>query len=155
MFYWRHGSLLLYGDAVAHINIARRVFDSRTAGVLQLGTVWLPLPHLAMIPFLLSDAMWRSGIGGSIPSLIAYVLGTVGIFRLVRQGLNSAFGSTLNGRVAAWLAAAVYGANPNLCSSGPWCTLRSSPNFVPAPAPQSPAPPLLSRNRGFASPGQA
>jgi hypothetical protein len=114
MFYWRHGSLLLYGDAVAHINIARRVFDSRTAGLLQLGTVWLPLPHLAMIPFLLSERMWQTGIGGSLPCLIAYVLGTVGIFRLVRGGLDFAFGPSPGGRVAAWLAAAVYGANPNL-----------------------------------------
>ena len=31
-YYLRHGDLLLYGDAVAHINIARRVFDSRTPG---------------------------------------------------------------------------------------------------------------------------
>jgi len=52
-----------YGDAVAHINIARRVFDSQTPGLLQLGTVWLPLPHLLMIPFIFSDAMWRSGAG--------------------------------------------------------------------------------------------
>src|SRR2546429_151850 len=51
-YYFHRGELLLYGDAVAHINIARRVFDSRTPGLLQLGTVWLPLPHLAMIPFL-------------------------------------------------------------------------------------------------------
>ncbi|MGH9651613.1 MAG: hypothetical protein ACRD3I_14240, partial [Terriglobales bacterium] len=42
----RRDELLLYGDAVAHLNIARRVFDSRTPGLLQLGTVWLPLPHL-------------------------------------------------------------------------------------------------------------
>ena len=44
LFYLRRGEILLYGDAVAHINIARRVFDSRTPGLLQLGTVWLPLP---------------------------------------------------------------------------------------------------------------
>jgi len=30
-FYYLHrGELLLYGDAVAHINIARRVFDTRS-----------------------------------------------------------------------------------------------------------------------------
>src|SRR5437879_7805150 len=83
-YYLRHGDLLLYGDAVAHINIARRVFDSRTPGILQLGTVWLPLPHLLMLPFLLSRWLWQTGIGGSIPSLIAYVFSVVGIFRLVR-----------------------------------------------------------------------
>ena len=89
LFYFRRGEILLYGDAVAHINIARRVFDSRTPGLLQLGTVWLPLPHLLMIPFLLSNWMWKTGVGGSIPSMAAYVLGTLGIFRLVRDGLSS------------------------------------------------------------------
>ena len=114
LVYFRRGDLLLYGDAVAHINIARRVFDSRTPGLLQLGTVWLPLPHLLMIPFLLSDSAWRTGIGGSIPSMVAYVLGTVGIFRLVRGSLS--FGPTPDSRsrIAAWCAAAIYAANPNL-----------------------------------------
>ena len=42
LYYLRYDQILLYGDAVAHINIARRVFDSRTPGLLQLGTVWLP-----------------------------------------------------------------------------------------------------------------
>ncbi len=87
LFYLRRGEVLLYGDAVAHINIARRVFDSRTPGLLQLGTVWLPLPHLLMIPFLLSKSLWQSGAGGSIPSMAAYVFGTLGIFRLVRGAL--------------------------------------------------------------------
>jgi len=110
----RHGDLLLYGDAVAHINIARRVFDSRTAGLLQLGTVWLPLPHLLMIPFLLSVGMWQSGSGGSIPSMIAYVLGVVGIFRLVRGGLSISSQPNAPARVAPWVAALIYAANPNL-----------------------------------------
>src|SRR5260370_1988331 len=68
-YYLRHGDLLLYGDAVAHINIARRVFDSRTPGVLQLGTVWLPLPHLLMLPLLLSRWLWQTAICRSIPPL--------------------------------------------------------------------------------------
>ena len=81
------GEVLLYGDAIAHINIARRVFDSRTPGLLQLGTVWLPLPHLLMIPFIVSMKMWRTGAGGSIPSMAAYVFGVIGIFRLTRGAL--------------------------------------------------------------------
>src|SRR5208282_3244514 len=88
LFYFRRGDVLLYGDAVAHINIARRVFDSRTPGLLQLGTVWLPLPHLLMMPFLVSDEMWRRGVGGSIPSMVAYVFGLLGMFRLVRGVLS-------------------------------------------------------------------
>jgi hypothetical protein len=113
-YYFQHGGLLLYGDAVAHINIARRVFDSRTPGLLQLGTVWLPLPHLLMIPFLLSDSTWQSGIGGSIPSMVAYVLGTAGIFRLVRNALNFDLQPDPAARIAAWLSAIVFAANPNL-----------------------------------------
>jgi hypothetical protein len=114
LFYLRQGDLLLYGDAVAHINIARRVFDSRTPGLLQLGTVWLPLPHLLMIPFLLSDWAWRTGVGGSIPSLAAYVLGAVGIFRLVRSGLGFPSRPYTAVRIAAWIATLIYVANPNL-----------------------------------------
>ena len=114
LYYFQRGEILLYGDAVAHINIARRVFDSQTPGLLQLGTVWLPLPHLLMIPFLVSDKMWRSGLGGSIPSMIAYVLGMIGIFRFTRGLLEDDDRTRTWARSGAWLAALVYGANPNL-----------------------------------------
>src|SRR5260370_2779560 len=92
-FYFHRGAILLYGDAAAHINIARRVFDSRTPGLFQLGTVWLPLPHLLDIPFIMNDCMWRTGIGASIPSMVAYVAGALGIFRLLE---------TVASRSASW-----------------------------------------------------
>ncbi|HZW80081.1 MAG TPA: hypothetical protein VFF50_06405, partial [Candidatus Deferrimicrobiaceae bacterium] len=88
LFYYRNGDVLLYGDAVAHINIARRVFDSRTPGLLQLGTVWLPLPHLLIVPFIISKHMWQSGAGGSIPSMAGFIFGVLGIFRLTRSALS-------------------------------------------------------------------
>jgi len=113
-YYFQHSDLLLYGDAVAHINIARRLFDSRTPGLLQLGTVWLPLPHLLMLPFLISDAAWQSGIGGSIPSMIAYAFGAAGIFRLVRTALTADSQPDAAARIVAWLSAIIYAANPNL-----------------------------------------
>lgn len=114
LVYFRNGEILLYGDAVAHINIARRVFDSRTPGPLQLGTVWLPLAHLLMIPFVVAKRTWETGMGGSLPSMMAYGFGVVGIFRLVRSTLRGA------GRPETWanwtaaFAAAIYGLNPNL-----------------------------------------
>jgi len=114
LFYFQRGEILLYGDAVAHINIARRVFDSKTPGPLQLGTVWLPLPHLLMIPFLISMKMWRTGAGGSIPSMAAYVFGVVGIFRLTRSALSAETRTDRLASLAAWFAAAIYAANPNL-----------------------------------------
>src|SRR5215467_3228687 len=107
LLYFKNGEVLLYGDAVAHLNIARRVFDSKTPGLLQLGTVWLPLPHLLMIPFLVSDEMWQRGVGGSIPSLIAYVFGVVGMFRLVRGALTRDAEPDTPARVAAWIAALI------------------------------------------------
>lgn len=116
-YYLQKSDLLLYGDAVAHINIARRVFDSRTPGLLQLGTVWLPLPHLLMVPFIASRFMWQTGIGGSIPSMLAYVFSVAGVFQLARTLMptlpNTGKGSG-TGRFAAWLATAIFALNPNL-----------------------------------------
>src|ERR1044071_5113489 len=105
IFYYHQGAILLYGDAVAHINIARRVFDSRTPGLFQLGTVWLPLPHLLDIPFIVNNRMWQTGLGASIPSMVTYVAGALGIYRLVRG---------LAYRFSAWIAALIYALNPNL-----------------------------------------
>jgi hypothetical protein len=114
LFFYRHGDVLLYGDAVAHINIARRVFDSKTPGLLQLGTVWLPLPHLLIIPFIVSKQMWQSGSGGSIPSMAAFVFGVLGVFRLVRSVLSRNGEVDTTARVVSWAAAILYAANPNL-----------------------------------------
>ncbi len=114
LFYYRHGDVLLYGDAVAHINIARRVFDSRTPGLLQLGTVWLPLPHLLILPFIVSQRLWQTGAGGSIPSMAAYVFGVLGIFRLVRTALARDGQVDDLAKLGPWLAAILYAANPNL-----------------------------------------
>lgn len=105
LFYFYHHAILFYGDAVAHTNIARHIFDSRTPGVLEIGTVWLPLPHLIDIPFVANNWMWTSGVGASIPSMLAYVAGGLGIFRLVRSFASPA---------AARLAVLIYALNPNL-----------------------------------------
>ena len=114
LYFSRRGDVLLYGDAVAHINIARRVFDSKTPGLLQLGTVWLPLPHLLIMPFIISKQMWQSGTGGSIPSMAGFVLGVLGIFRLVRGAFGRDGEVDATVKIGAWASALVYGANPNL-----------------------------------------
>ncbi len=103
-FFYSRNEILLSGDAVAHINIARRVFDSRTPGPMQLGTVWLPLPHVLTIPFVVSARLWKSGLGGSIPSVISYVIAGLGIFRLL----------SIWSRLAAWVATLIFAANPNV-----------------------------------------
>ena len=55
---WRNHAMLNYGDAVAHLHIARRVIDAHEPGLSQLGSVWLPMPHLLMIPFVAVYAWW-------------------------------------------------------------------------------------------------
>ncbi len=102
---WLHGVMLNYGDAVAHLHIARRVFDSHRPGLSQLGSVWLPLPHLLLMPFVAVYRWWADGIAGMIPSALAYLAACAGIYRLARHWLPPA---------AAALALAFFAANPNL-----------------------------------------
>ena len=101
----RHGTLLLYGDAVAHLHIARRVFDSITPGYRQLGSVWLPLPHILLLPFVFNMGWWHSGLAGACVSIPSYVLGCAGIYRLGRLWLD---------RAGAIVVVAFYGLNPGL-----------------------------------------
>ena len=102
---WRNRAMLNYGDAVAHLHIARRVLDSHRPGLTQLGSVWLPLPHLLMIPFVQVYAWWANGIAGTIPSALAYLACCAGVYRLARNWLRPA---------AAALALAFFALNPNL-----------------------------------------
>lgn len=77
-----HGYIVAYGDSESHLNIAKRVIDSLTPGFAQLGGIWLPLPHLLMIPFVYFDFLWRTGLAGSIVNGIAYVITTLYLFKL-------------------------------------------------------------------------
>lgn len=69
------GWTLYYGDAESHLDIARRIVDSRTPGYDQIGTVWLPLPHVLMLPLVWSDRLWRTGVAGALPGMAAFVAG--------------------------------------------------------------------------------
>jgi hypothetical protein len=82
--------LLLYGDAVAHLAIARRILDSTSPGIRQIGSVWLPFPHLLIMPFAAKMSWWQSGIAGAIPSMACYVLSVAGLWRLARYWLRPA-----------------------------------------------------------------
>jgi hypothetical protein len=102
---WHHGAILNYGDAVAHLHIARRVFDSRTPRFSELGSVWLPLPHILLLPFVQSYRWWATGLAAIIPSSLSYIASCAGIQRLARNWLSPA---------PAALALAFFALNPNL-----------------------------------------
>ncbi|HEV2646949.1 MAG TPA: hypothetical protein VGU46_11345 [Acidobacteriaceae bacterium] len=105
MVCFSRGYLLLYGDAVAHLGIARRIFDTRNPGLVQLGGVWLPLSHLLMLPFIQKMAWWQSGLAGAWPSIACYVFGVAGFYRLCRLMLVPRW---------AMVATVFYALNPNL-----------------------------------------
>lgn len=44
--YCAQGLTLSHYDAKAHLVVARRIVDSLQPGWMQIGAVWLPLPHL-------------------------------------------------------------------------------------------------------------
>jgi len=102
---FQHGYTLYYGDAEAHLNIARRVLDSRTPGPEQLGTVWLPLPHILMIPFAMRDPWWKNGLAGAIPSMLCFVAAGAFLFAAARREFSS---------TASLAAAAIFALNPNI-----------------------------------------
>ena len=83
------GTALHYGDAAAHLNIARRLFDGRNPGYEQIGTVWLPLPHLIMMPFARVDSWWQNGLAGAIPAGIAWVLAGTLLYAALRRWFGS------------------------------------------------------------------
>lgn len=105
MICFSRGYLLLYGDAVAHLGIARRILDTRNPGLVQLGGVWLPLPHLLILPFVQKMSLWQSGLAGTWPSLACYILSVVGLYRLSRRLLKPRW---------AFVATVFYAVNPNL-----------------------------------------
>jgi hypothetical protein len=105
-YHHSHGYLLLYGDAEAHLNTSRRILDSTTPGFDQLGSPWLPLPHVLLIPFARVDAWWRSGIAAAPAAALSFVLGGTFFFAAVRRIFDSTS--------AALAATALCALNPNL-----------------------------------------
>lgn len=99
VYFFQNHALLLYADANAHLSIARRVIDNLTPGLAQLGGVWLPLPHLAMLPFAQNNYLWYTGLAGSLVSMPCYIMAAVYLFlsaqRLTKNGFASFVGTLL------------------------------------------------------------
>jgi hypothetical protein len=100
------GWTLYYGDAEAHLNIARRIVDSRTPGYDQIGTSWLPLPHLLTLALISDDHLWRDGLAGALPSSVCFVLAGAFLFAAMRRATRSSS--------AGFAALGLFALNPNL-----------------------------------------
>jgi hypothetical protein len=102
---YHKGYVLLYGDAVAHLAIARRILDAKWPGLAQLGGVWLPLPHILMLPFISNMQMWQTGLAAAPMSLLSYAVSVAGVWRLARRLMRLRW---------ALVATTFYALNPNL-----------------------------------------
>jgi Dolichyl-phosphate-mannose-protein mannosyltransferase len=100
------GWTVYYGDAEAHLNIARRIVDSRTPGYEQIGTVWLPLPHLLTLALVLNDRLWRNGLAGAIPSSVCFVVAGAFLYAAMRRAAESS--------AVALASVGLLALNPNL-----------------------------------------
>lgn len=95
-FFYTRGLSNLYGDGLAHMEGARRIFDSLTPGYGEIGSVWLPLYHLICSPLAINDFLWRTGLAGGLVSSAAFALTCYLLFRL---------GAEINRNLAAGLVA--------------------------------------------------
>lgn len=102
----RAGTNLDYGDAMAHLTIARRILDGQTPGLQQLGTVWLPLPHLLLMPLVQDMFLFRTGIAACILGSLCLGISTAALYRIMAR-----LGFGLAARV---VGLAVLLANPSL-----------------------------------------
>jgi len=76
---------LAYNDARSHLDIGRRVVEGLKPGLAQLGSVWLPLPHLLMVSTIWNDFMWHSGLAGALVSMISFIVTSYFIYKLLEK----------------------------------------------------------------------
>lgn len=94
IFYF-NGLGLAYNDARSHLDIGRRVVEGLKPGMAQLGSVWLPLPHILMVPTIWNDFFWHSGLSGAIISMISYVATSSLIYLILKMLGVGLFGRVL------------------------------------------------------------
>jgi hypothetical protein len=103
---WRAGLTLSHYDARAHLVVARRILDSLTPGWVQIGAVWLPLPHLLNLFPSQIDVLYRTGLSGVAMSIASYVIACAALATLIHHRTGS--------RAAALAGTSVLALNPNV-----------------------------------------
>lgn len=96
-----------YRDSIYRLEAARRFFDSYNPGIIsQIGTVWLPVPNLILMPFAYLDYLWRTGLAASIMNYPLYVISAVVIFLSLKKLTSNL--------TATWFGFLVYVLNYNI-----------------------------------------
>ncbi len=106
-FHYAHDGLTLsHYDARAHLVVARRIIDSLTPGWMQIGAVWLPLPHLLNMLPVQVDAWYRTGASAVAISVLSMAATVWAVSSMIVRFTGSANG--------ALTAAVLLVANPNV-----------------------------------------
>lgn len=106
LYYLSSGLGVAYNDARSHLDIARRVVENLQPGFAQLGSVWLPLPHLLATLTIWNNFMWHSGLSGALESMASYVATGILIYQILRV-----LGVSLLGRL---VGVGIFAANLNI-----------------------------------------
>ena len=106
LYFLSRGQTYVHIDAIAHVNKARGLFDNFQPGLRNLGSIWLPLPHLLAAPLTAIDSLWKSGAAGSLVSVACFVGTSLFLFSI---------GVVWTGRpIAGWLSFLLFALNPRL-----------------------------------------
>jgi hypothetical protein len=104
-------SLIYYGASVSHLVRAREYVDNINPGLFeQLGTAWLPLPHLLLLPFTLIEPLFRTGFAGTALSLPCLAITSVLLYKIIKSHLDIGY--------VAIVGALLYATNPNILYMG-------------------------------------
>lgn len=100
----------LLGDSSMHLVISQRIVSGTSLmsflTVGNLGTVWLPFAHIALIPFSAIQALYWSGLAGGLLGALCLGISAAAVFR---TGMRLRFS-----RLAAFGAAAIFALNPTI-----------------------------------------
>jgi len=115
IYFFNQGMTNHYGDGLAHVNIARKVVDSPDDSLwqryIQIGSPWLPLQTVLMLPLVANDWMWRTGVAGSLVSMLSFVLAAVTLYRLAKLFYRNEDGRYREN--LPLLAVAIFALNPS------------------------------------------
>ncbi len=106
IYYYSIHLTLAYNDATSHLNIARRVIDSLTPGLVQIGSTWLPLLHILELPLIWNSTMWHTGLAGSFVSMVSYMISAYFVFKIVSNITSS--------KVSGFIGLLIFLTNANM-----------------------------------------
>ena len=116
IYFYSHRMTNVHGDGVAHLNIARKVVDSPDDSwwqrYMQIGSPWLPLQTVLLLPLVANDWMWRTGVAGSIVSMLSFCIAGIALYlhaRLFYEKEDRRYRTALPA-----LAAAIFLLNPTV-----------------------------------------